>query len=470
MAAYVGLGLGYALKIPRWNAPDEPAHYNYIKHIAEQGKLPVLQAGDYDQAYIRELTAARFPEGMPVDTLRYESHQPPLYYLMTVPLYRAGLGLSVEGRVLLLRLFSLLLGMGVVALAYFVAAEVFPNDRLLALAVPAFVALVPMHIAATAAINDDALAELVLALILLVLVRSLRWGFSPLRSLGLGGLLGLALLTKTTVYVTLVLAPAAFLARELAMGPQMRDKRGWLRRPAYDGPVKGKARPDWRPGAWTLFLALFMPARAPWPRRLAGFLVFTYGTALLLAGWWFGRNMLVYGAADPLGLGRHALVVVGQPRMAHDLEAVRRFIAVGFRSFWAQFGWMGILIDERLYLLLALLSALAAFGLGLVALDLARGRPRFTPHQTASLGLMLFCWALVLGGMVFYNLTYDQPQGRYLFPALIPISFLFALGLRELMAPRYAGLLFLGLYAGLFVVNVASLTLFIAPYFAPGGA
>ena len=41
--AVAGLGLalaGYALGVTPWNAPDEPAHYNYVQHLATTGSSP----------------------------------------------------------------------------------------------------------------------------------------------------------------------------------------------------------------------------------------------------------------------------------------------------------------------------------------------------------------------------------------------------------------------------------------------
>jgi len=36
--------------------------------------------------------------------------------------------------------------------------------------------------------------------------------------------------------------------------------------------------------------------------------------------------------------------------------------------------------------------------------------------------LLIAATALVFGEIVYYNLTFIQPQGRYLFPALVPIA------------------------------------------------
>ena len=75
--AYIVLGTLYAALTPRWQAPDEPAHYNYIRHLVEQRRFPVLQMGDYDQEYLHRITTERFDPALPIDSIRYEFHQPP---------------------------------------------------------------------------------------------------------------------------------------------------------------------------------------------------------------------------------------------------------------------------------------------------------------------------------------------------------------------------------------------------------
>ncbi len=41
------LGALFAVQTPAWQAPDEPAHYNYVRYLAENGAFPVLHMGDY---------------------------------------------------------------------------------------------------------------------------------------------------------------------------------------------------------------------------------------------------------------------------------------------------------------------------------------------------------------------------------------------------------------------------------------
>ncbi|NLG27679.1 MAG: hypothetical protein GX557_07185, partial [Chloroflexi bacterium] len=107
---YLVLATLYALVTPAWQAPDEPAHFNYVKFVAERGSLPELRPGDYPAEYLERIKAARFPADMSIDPIRYESHQPPLYYLLASLVYRLGDALVPLPVYLTLRLFSVLLG------------------------------------------------------------------------------------------------------------------------------------------------------------------------------------------------------------------------------------------------------------------------------------------------------------------------------------------------------------------------
>ena len=81
LVAYLIVGTFFAALTPRWQVPDEPAHYNYIAALAQGKGFPVMEARDYDQKYLERLTAEHFPPSLPTDSLAYEDHQPPLYYL-----------------------------------------------------------------------------------------------------------------------------------------------------------------------------------------------------------------------------------------------------------------------------------------------------------------------------------------------------------------------------------------------------
>src|SRR5512139_3636439 len=207
LITYFALGTAFALKTPAWQAPDEPAHYNYVKFVAEHRNLPILQLGDYDQAYNEEFT--RTPQNiasLSIEPLRYENYAPPLYYLLAAPIYAL-----TGGWITAIRFFSVILGGALVVVAYLIGAEAYPDQLLFALGGAAFVAFVPQHLAIMSAINNDSLAELLIALVVLQSMRLFRSTMiSRRRLIGLGLTLGLGLLTKATFYYTAV--PIAFIA------------------------------------------------------------------------------------------------------------------------------------------------------------------------------------------------------------------------------------------------------------------
>ncbi|MFL7810713.1 MAG: ArnT family glycosyltransferase, partial [Anaerolineae bacterium] len=227
--AYTVLGTVYAIVTPAWQVPDEPAHYNYVRYLVEERRFPRLEMGDYDQAYLHEITTYKFAPSYSIDGIRYEFHQPPLYYLWAAPVY-----LLFGGALIPLRLLSVALGAALVAVAYLVAKAVYPELVWPALGTAALIAFLPQHIAMTAGVENDTLAELLLALILLRLVRWLKSeGLGSYRALVLTGILiGLALLTKAGVYITVPLALVAVLLktyRRMPDGKRTIDLRSTLR-------------------------------------------------------------------------------------------------------------------------------------------------------------------------------------------------------------------------------------------------
>ena len=437
---YLCVGALYAIKTPDWQVPDEPAHYNYVRQLAAGRGLPVLESGDYDQGYLDRLRSERFPPELPVETVEYEDHQPPLYYLLSAPLYRV-----FGGSLTSLRLFSVVLGAGVVLLAFAVAATVFPDTPLLALGAAAFVAFLPQHVAMMAGVNNDALAELLIGVVLWMSVRWVRKPTSGRWLVGLGVVLGLGLVTKTTfVPIVPVVALAVFVA--------------WWRDPGAAGvPLAGRS---WQ-GLLRALALVLVPA------------------ALVAAPWWI-RNLSLYGGLDVYGLANHDAVVLGQPRTAdwirdYGLRAwLERGITFTFQSFWGQFGWMGVLMPTWLYRALALWSgALAAGFLVWLRGGAAREPGSDARGATRNAGLLVLATAVpwVALAYAYYNRTFVQHQGRYLFPALIPIALGVALAtdalLRLVRCPeRLRSLAFMAPYLAMVALDLYALWRLILPALA----
>jgi hypothetical protein len=418
LIAYLVGGSLFAYYTPNWQAPDEPAHYNYIAHIATTVTLPVLQMGDYNQQKLDNLLKTNFLRRLSPAVLRYEFYQPPLYYLLATPIYWAS-----NGSVFYLRLFGVLLGALTVVLLYLCLVLVFPGKTLIPLGAAAFSALLPMHMAMSASINNDGLSELLLMAMMLVLLQWMRRRFYGEDSqasqthqlLWIGLLLGLGMLTKIYAYLILPLVVAVvvvitWLSPRLRMTPSETEQRS----PSRASFVLGLQRSLW----------VVVPA------------------ILLALPTWI-RNVWLYGGWDLLGLAWHDQVVAGQPRTDAWIADVgwiaysERAFSFTFQSFWGVFGWMSVFMDERIYTALLIFTGVIFLGVLWASVRFISGGPDTDMDVFQLSVLILFGLMLVVVtlGYLGYNLKFVQHQGRYFFWGLLPIGTVVALGWREVLQP-----------------------------------
>ncbi len=439
---YLFIGSQYAALTPRWQVPDEPAHYNYIRELVEKRALPVLDPGEYQQAYLEELKSQRFPAELSIETINYESWQPPLYYLLAAPVYAAS-----NGDLLTLRLFSLLIGAGVIIFAYLTIREAMPDKPWVAVVAAGFIAFIPQHIAMLAGINNDSLSELVIAVGLWLIVKGNN-GTAELRRENkgtwvLGAVVAAALVTKSQAYVLVPVAGVMLLFR-------------WWR---------GRSQKS----ATENLKALISSA------------VIIFLPALLIGLLWWGRNIATYGWPDFMAAIRHDQVVSDQPRTGQWLaeygttEVLRRFFQTTFQSFWGQFGWMGVVMPDRYYaaLLGYTVFLIMGFLLSFKRLEIRRSAWRLSSNLQSPVSnyyLLITSSLLTLGLYLYYNLIYVQHQGRYLFPALVPIGLAASLSLwewgrlLETVTKRKIGWLVpVGALAGMAALSTFALYRFILP-------
>jgi len=266
---------------------------------------------------------------------------------------------------------------------------------------------VPMFTAVSASISADPLANLLSALLLLVLARRLpspiaddRW---PLIA---GALLGLGLLAKLALAIFVPLA---------------------------------------------LLVAI---ARSRTAIRHAALLISTLTLVLLP---WLVHQVTTYGWADPLATVRHAAVVADQPRFASlSPEYAWSFLTITFHSFWAQFGWMAIPAPDILYWIWGLLALSGAFGLA------RRRKWVATPPAV----LLLATCAAACAALIAYNFSFTQFQGRYLFSALVPFATLLVAGWSDWLPSRAQALGVSAIGASLIAVNAYTFWRVLIPGFA----
>ncbi len=407
----------FAIRTPAWQTPDEPAHYNYVAQVATQGCCPVIQAGDWDSPYLEQLKAARFaPELLTrFDTIQYEDHQPPLYYLIQALVYRLS-----DGSLVVMRLVSAAFGLGIIACAWAIPRRLLPDQPQVALATAAFVAFLPQHVALLASVNNDSLAWLLVAVLIWLTVRYILGDRIPVWGLGL--LMGIALLTKLSAIFMVGVIGLAILLRQASS----------LQRPASS---QNNDRSNSKPLAISYQLSAMSKA---W----AAFLLPT----LLLGGIWWARNVSVYGFPDVFGLREHDRIVADQLRTATFMaeNGVQGYwshaLRTTFTSFWGQFGWMGLPLWDWLYNGLLVVTVVLVVGLVIrkklsaisyqpSAADEARLVPNLLTAGRLAWLLLALCALLAALQYGYYNLEFLQLQARYMFTGLIPFGIGLALGM-----------------------------------------
>jgi hypothetical protein len=206
----------------------------------------------------------------------------------------------------------------------------------------------------------------------------------PWRAVALGLALGLVALSKMTGLSVGLVAVLAFLQSALATRK-----------------LPGAARLLWRDG---LIIGL---------------------TFLAVAGWWYGRNYLLYGDFFQQGLYKKYFGVDPQPLTLSQFIYTLR---TGEISFWATFGWLNIVAPDGVYTVYRLVSRIGLIGVALAAL-VALGR-KFRDHRATAatpiwghpLVLHLAFPVILAFSLTRLVATEGGMQGRQLLPALGSIA------------------------------------------------
>ncbi|MBN2392399.1 MAG: glycosyltransferase family 39 protein [Anaerolineae bacterium] len=405
LLAYLSLALAYGVILPPFENLDELEHFEVIRYVAENRRLPVYEVLDVEDYQMHQ-----------------EISQPPLYYLFSAILVRL-FGLRAEdastfwqwnprvacgleaphlydnravlrhdphseafpwqGALLtlhVLRLFSTCLQAITVIGAFALGRRLFPGRPAIPLLGAAFVAFNPQFLLVASGVNNDNLMT-PLATVILWLVarvwqdRRLDWP----RAVLLGVLCGAAGLSKLSGWLTLIPCAALFLAL-------------WLRHAA--------PRP-----ALTL-RAILIPI-----------------TALALGSWWFWRNWQLY--ADPTAL-QPMLAVVGSRGWSSPWKGLLE-AGLMFRSFWGQLPCA--FYPSGFYLLYGLLTGLSAVGL-------FWGWRRLRSSERYMLITLVGWFVVIMLSWLRWNSMTPAPGGRLLFPALPAVALVMAAGLTRLASPR----------------------------------
>jgi hypothetical protein len=399
----------YVIFTPIGEGPDELDHIRYVEHLVRFGSFPPIGGADASGPY----------------TL--EAKQPPIYYGLNAGLMlllgRGGKSLAPEleqnpnfgedpsevawyihpdvpGDLLpwtyFIRSVGVLLGIGTILLTFATVREVFPSAEHAPLAICAatLVALLPQFTFMASVVNNDNSATLLGAALSYWMVRLLSRGARFVDAAALGVLLGSALLTKMN---NLVYVPIALLVLAVS-----RVKVDAATTTPVSGPTPNLAR--------SLGLKLLLTSLA-------------VVVCLLVGGWWYLRNLVVYGDALAIrAVNEMAAAVVPAHASTFDPSApgawaIQLFTVIA--THFGAFGWVAIKPPVIFYLVYLTLLLFAA--LGLVGELVRRNLSKRQMAQIAMSGMVV--------GLFYASMVYNGVgQGRLLYPILAVTSLLISVG------------------------------------------
>lgn len=200
----VVVGVLCAVQLAFLSPIDEAAHFDYVRVVAEEHRLPVL-GEDKTGLPVVALDAQLDPDSSPPPDVErsdglagesYEAFEPPLYYLLVAPAF------AVTGdwthRVKLVRLAGVVFLLAAAAVLYLLAGRAMPEARLVAFSVSLTVLMWPGVVVRSTTVSNAALELLACCAVVYALWRAdedrnERW------LLLAGIVVGLALLVKFTL-------------------------------------------------------------------------------------------------------------------------------------------------------------------------------------------------------------------------------------------------------------------------------
>lgn len=339
IVVFTGFAIAYTRITPIGASPDEVSHLHYITGISDHFRLP--------------------PASEP------ERQQPPLYYLLGAVVAKLT---GDDAR--LIRLLSVGLGILTILTVYAVTRRLFPLRPGLAVGAAALVALLPETQYLAGGINDDNLAWLAGALLVLAGIIVMQSEvLTPRLALGVGLAVALAVLAKETVWVLAALLLVVVVVRH---GRQLRAVH---------------------------VAALLVPA-------------------IVLAGWWFVRNAIAFGSPLP---PLHP--ITPQRQVLDSISQVRGYIAATAQSLVGMYGngahFVPIsILGIRPLPSLASVTVIAVITVA-ACVEVARSWTGWDAARRG-VGIVLLIVLLVAVAQSLLNsATFDlQPQARYLLVAV----------------------------------------------------
>jgi hypothetical protein len=333
--------------------------------------------------------------------------------------------------VLLIRFVGVLFGAVAVACAFLIA-NVLTFERLkdetlnpsnhptpqpsnVAILAASLVAFNPMFVHIMASVNNDTLATALSSIALLLGARMIARGATLEQAALLGVVLGCAALTKVSGAVLGVVVPTFVVVSSVIRhttsskrnveDPSFVARRSTSNHLATRSPIH----------PLILVIAIILPI-------------------LVISGWWYWRNYALYG--DPTGTQMMAAIAGAREAAPTLVELLGEWDGF-FKAYWGLFGAVNIVMESWIYRVLEVVTIAAGVGLMLVVRDWKRSSIAEGRQPSFVISLMFFtAFAVAFVALVRWTSMTLASQGRLLFPVIVAISTLLAIGLSRLTAHR----------------------------------
>lgn len=406
--AFLLRGAFYCVGQPIWEGFDEWAHFAYIQHLSQYGHLPTrtdqisaelrrslelapisASAADnsreslsHDEFWrlppddrltrereLEELRASFAGTNLGSRMLRqYEAQQPPLYYLLMVPIYLSLKNASLPAQVFALRFASLLIcGVGIL-LCCELAWQV-PASRRAAIPIMLLLSSWPGFLIGVSRISNDVLALTLGTAYILCLFKIVR-GNSKLSDWMLAGMvLGIALLAKSYMLALVPLLPVVMVIEAVR--------------------CRSRLQSVWR-----------------------GLLV-AFATATLICGWWYIGNYQATGtlSGEQIDAAAAHFGFLGKLRAVGSIQWLRVLDSAATTHIWTG-GWSFLTVRSWMYRVFECQALLAGVGLSSLAARLLRKLyRRGLGYRDAFLFLAVCAYLFFCSALAYYAIAVYLTRG-----------------------------------------------------------
>ncbi|MCB0077841.1 MAG: DUF2142 domain-containing protein [Anaerolineales bacterium] len=398
------LAIVYAIVTPPFEKPDEPWHFAYSMYVANTGRLPIQRMDSERQTHLAE----------------QEGSQPPFYYLLHAALLRLSNNVpsvsgfqaltvpnpfypgqdqaninqflrlpcddvaacrTVERGVMIGRALSILFGLIALSAAWWALRLAFPTTPQVGVMGVGLMAFTPMFLHISSSVSNDAATVAATTVALAAALWMREKGVTTRKLLLVGGLCGLATISKIS-------------------------------------------------GATVLPVVLMMGVAG------YGLSQMVQRALLIVSGWlvvvspWMIRNLYLYG--EPTATAVHLQI--------YDVSATPRSYGQQFGewmavidSAWGTFGWGALVLPAEFYFVVRIVVLIL---LGSAIWRFVRGWGYYTlPPRLVIAGAIMQIVMIVLLLAQWMRLTV-APLGRLLFPAYFSLCLILALGLLALVPTK----------------------------------